>query len=367
MRLLTLLITCLLALSGPDDADILVALGRAEVYAEKASDFYKSMCTYMRGKYDEGETDIGKKDWEETIKPYEKKARMFMEMAQKELQSIIPAEPKTAFWRDVYEVYYQWHVSATHLKDMNFYQDEFLKSLGGYPSFLHMYLAISTGKVINIDKGCDNLDKIRQALATRIRQQLPDHSQWTPHITFEYIPLGANYKDFQKQLKEKGYKPIVQRELYRYGTCKELFLEGNLYGNPAIIHIIASCKTEIVFSVDVYLHGFIDQEEAIEEAEHYMKEERAKYDYTQKTDFDLSKMTQIIDMPDKHNKFMRYVCLPIISVTTGIYETKNSKALDEPVGNITSTVLQNTLNGEYIAKFHYYDKAAVEDAIYEAK
>ena len=59
MRLLTLLITCLLALSGPDDADILVALGRAEVYAEKASDFYKSMCTYMRGKYDKGETDIG--------------------------------------------------------------------------------------------------------------------------------------------------------------------------------------------------------------------------------------------------------------------------------------------------------------------
>lgn len=163
-----------------------------------------------------------------------------MEMAQKELQSIIPAEPKTAFWRDVYEVYYQWHVSATHLKDMNFYQDEFLKSLGGYPSFLHMYLAISTGKVINIDKGCDNLDKIRQALATRIRQQLPDHSQWTPHITFEYIPLGANYKDFQKQLKEKGYKPIVQRELYRYGTCKELFLEGNLYGNPAMIHIVFS-------------------------------------------------------------------------------------------------------------------------------
>ena len=88
MRLLTLLITCLLALSGPDDADILVALGRAEVYAEKASDFYKSMCTYMRGKYDKGETDIGKKDWEETIKPYEKKARMFMKMAQKELQSI---------------------------------------------------------------------------------------------------------------------------------------------------------------------------------------------------------------------------------------------------------------------------------------
>lgn len=368
MKILIISLFLMLSMSNLDDADILAALGRAEVYAEKASDLYKGMYDYLRKEYDASKTDIDKRAWEYDVKPFEKKARMFMGMAREELASIIPEELKSDLWKRIRnEVYAPWDIVANHLKDMDFYQSEYMLHLAGYPSYLYMYLAITSGKIKELDKANQALEDIRQEVARKQRQLLPGTSSENCQVTFEYIPIGSGYHEFLKKLKGKGFKVITQRESDIHGNCTECFLEGEFHGNPAVIQIIASCRTRTVFRVNVRIHGLMDEEEAVEEGEYLTKEELAKYDYSKTMDFSTSGSARFVELPDRQNRSIRYFCLPIVSVATGLYENKTKKVLDEPFGSITSTVYYNTLKQEYIEELRYYDQAVETLARREAE
>ena len=359
MKILTLLLLLMMPLANPDDADILAALGRAEVYAEKASDLYKDMYNYLRKEYDAGKTDIDKRNWEYDVKPFEKKARMLMNIAQEELSSIMPEELKSDIWKRIhYEVYASWEIVVNHLKDLDFYQSEYTMYLACYPSYLYMYLAITSGKIKELDKANQALEDIRQEIARKLKQQLPGTSSEKCQVSFEYIPLGSGYSNFLKKLKAKGFKVITQRETDFHGNCTTCFLEGEFHGNPAVIQLIASCKTKTVFRVYVRVHDLLDKEEAVEESDYLTKEEQAKYDYSKTTDFSITESTWFVELPDRQNKSIKYFCLHIVSITTGLYENKTKKVLDEPFGSITSTVYYNTLKQDYIAELRYYDQAA---------
>lgn len=161
---LVLALTILLPKS--DSATILAAFGRADVYAEKAYGYYCNIHNFLLSEYQSGKTDIEKEDWEEKVIPWAEKVVMNMNQAIAEVESVMPGDIKTEFWKDVYyDVWQSWKLDTEVFRKMDFYQSEYTMKLAGYPNYLHMYLAITDSKFNSILRACGKL----QALAKELR------------------------------------------------------------------------------------------------------------------------------------------------------------------------------------------------------
>lgn len=150
--------------SGPDNADILAAFGRADVYAEKAYVYYCRMHNYLLREYKAGKTDIEKEDWDENVVPWATKAVMNMDQAMAELESVMPDKIKKGFWEDVYyEVWDSWKLDTDAIRKLGFYQSEYTMRISGFPNYLYMYLAVIDGKFKSIEQARNKLQKLAKS------------------------------------------------------------------------------------------------------------------------------------------------------------------------------------------------------------
>ena len=150
---------------SPDTADILAAFGRADVYAEKAYEYYSRMHNYLLREYKAGKTDIEKEDWDEKVVPWAKKAVMNMDQAMAEIESVMPDKIKKGFWEDVYyEVWQRWEWDTDVIRKLDFYQSEYTMKLAGYPNYLYMYLVITDSEFESIEQARGKLHELAKEL-----------------------------------------------------------------------------------------------------------------------------------------------------------------------------------------------------------
>lgn len=172
MTLLVVLseLLCSLMFSGPksDNAAVLAAFGRAEVYVEKSYNYYCRMHNYMYLEYQDGKTDIYREDWDAVVLPLSDKIAMNLDQAMAELESVMPAPNKIKrgdFWSKVYYgVFKNWEFYRDFFREMNFYQSEYLMRVFGYPSYLYMYLALTDNKFENIESSLAELREQAETL-----------------------------------------------------------------------------------------------------------------------------------------------------------------------------------------------------------
>lgn len=165
MTLLVVLseLLCSLMFSGPkaDNAAVLAAFGRAEVYVEKSYNYYCRMHNYMYLEYQDGKTDISREDWDAVVLPLADKIAMNLDQAMAELESVMPAPNKIKrgdFWSTVYYgVFLDWECYKDFFREMDFYQSEYLMRVFGYPSYLYMYLALTDNRFENIESSLAKL------------------------------------------------------------------------------------------------------------------------------------------------------------------------------------------------------------------
>ena len=165
-----ILIACLLVFlmpnSGPSKADIKVALGRAEVYMEEALEFGVELYNIIAREGQKGKTDIDPKTWNEVIVPLGKKCSLRLEEAIKEIDAIRPKNfLRKPFWRRVYnDFYFDIGITADVMKDLSFYQSEYMQRIIGTDSLILMYLSILNGKLKNLEDDIDSIATIRSEM-----------------------------------------------------------------------------------------------------------------------------------------------------------------------------------------------------------
>ena len=164
---LMLTLLCLLALSpAQDNADILAAFGRAEVYVDRAHDHYADLHNFLLLQDKNGASDVSEEDWESTVIPQTNKIAMFMHLAMKEIESVIPQKIKTDFWKQVYyDVYDTWSLNTkVAFEEVDFYRSEYLLEIGMYDNFLEMYRVIFFTKFDQIMVAKNTLVDLREQL-----------------------------------------------------------------------------------------------------------------------------------------------------------------------------------------------------------
>ncbi len=185
-------------------------------------------------------------------------------------------------------------------------------------------------------------------------------------MSFYDIPLGTDYKTFVRQMKAKGFTIHLEREedLPYYGNCKEGFLEGTIDGNPAAVHLSASCKLQKAFQVEAALRDFIDQEEALEEANRLIPALCGKSDYFTAEEY-CPTIGALIEMPGGPKHITRYMCFPVGGIRIFYYASQIKVDLQEPFGCMDVVVYSNSLSDEHIVVLTYHDYASDMEAEYE--
>ena len=328
------------------------ALSRADDQIGQAWTYYVALHDYLMGEYEKGKTDIPRYDWDRKVLPLADKAVVHLDRAIAELDEAMPEKVKTDFWKKVYEIWYYLSLDTKNIRGMDFYQSEYLQRIGGYPSFLHMYLAILDGKFRSIEGSRGDLQEL---LGTRQNR-----------VSFNDIRLGTSYREFVRALKQQGFKMDKERveEQSFYGTCKEGFLLGTVDGNPAVVHVTASCKSLTVFEVEVVLRELIDEDEAIEEANRVMNAEWARYNVPRQEDS--TPVTMFIAL-SKGGRVTEHLCYPKAATLIRLYEYPRQTDPKESFGSISMGIYENSLGHEFLVSLRYYDRAAGDLASKEAK
>lgn len=182
-------------------------------------------------------------------------------------------------------------------------------------------------------------------------------------VEFDGILLGQDYKTFTRQLKARGFTTHLERngeDDFFYGVCKEGFFVGKYDGNAAAVLVRASKKTNTVFSVEVNLREFIDEAEAMEEANRLISDEIARVPVCETESGGMN--ISMIDMPGGKKHVTRYMCYPVGGLRLRFYEGQQQAAAKDSYGNAYFSVCQNSLGHEYIIHIRYYDRAAARIA-----
>lgn len=156
------LLSCALPAGGPSKPDVQAALGRAEVYMEEGYDFGVELFDTIIAIADKGETDVDSETWNEVIVPLGIKCGLRLEEAAREIDSVMPDKyHKKEFWSGVHDCYIGVVRIAGDMKDLSFYQSEYLKILMDADSFIKMYLTIIHVKLKSLKTDIENISKIR--------------------------------------------------------------------------------------------------------------------------------------------------------------------------------------------------------------
>lgn len=185
-------------------------------------------------------------------------------------------------------------------------------------------------------------------------------------VSFNDIRLGTPYKEFVKQLKRQGFKVDKEREEDQlfYGSCKEAFLLGDYDGNPAVVHLTASCKSKTVYEVEVVIREMIDEDEAIEAADRLLDETRARYKHFQ---YEQPSLNNTLVEMSARGRVTKYLCLPKGGVLLRLYQVPGQDDPKESFGTVTISIYENTLGHEHVVVWRFYDRKAGDQASREAE
>lgn len=187
-----------------------------------------------------------------------------------------------------------------------------------------------------------------------------------PSVRYRDIPLGESVKTTTSLLKKQGFKVVKTQnkedDLF-YGTHQEVFLLGEQDGYPMVILLEISSKSQTVFYMHVIFREFIDLDEAIEQADRLVADEKVKapsfkWEMNQRG-------VGLIDMPDRKGRITRYLTYPKVSVIYRFYSSKEQRNSDY-LGCVTHTVWENSLGHEHLISLDYYDHKAARLAQREA-
>lgn len=185
------------------------------------------------------------------------------------------------------------------------------------------------------------------------------------YVFFNDIPLGTPYKEFVKQLKKQGfkmYKERVEVQMF-YGVCKEAFMGGKINGNNAVVHLYASSKSQVVFRIEVVLRDLIDEEEAIDEADRLLADEKARYVAVLPESMPLN--NQLIDLSNR-GKVTRYLCYPRATAFFRLYGSPCPSDTKESFGSIEVGIYENSIPHEHLVYICYFDRVSAKIAEQEA-
>ena len=167
IKLLITLLIGVLPLSGkPSKAQIREAFEFADAKADSSMMCFSIAFQYLSEKQEEGLKDVGEEFWFKNVEPYLVLASEFMGEAVESIDSVLPKtiNRKDEFWSKVYfEVMQDFELTHKHMEDPSLYKSDYLMVLGGYPSYMHMYLLI-------IDKYFESVRKDREQLSELILQ-----------------------------------------------------------------------------------------------------------------------------------------------------------------------------------------------------
>lgn len=185
-------------------------------------------------------------------------------------------------------------------------------------------------------------------------------------VRYRDIPLGENIKTTTATLKKQGFKVVKtqdkEEDLF-YGNHREVFLLGEQDGYPTVIHLEASAKSQTVFRMNVIFREFIDLNEAVEQADRLVADEKVK---APSYSWELNQRgAGLIDMPDKRGRITRYLTYPKVSAIYRFFCSKEQRSEDY-LGCVTLTVWQNSLGHEHLVSLDYYDAKAARIAEKEA-
>ena len=187
-----------------------------------------------------------------------------------------------------------------------------------------------------------------------------------PSVRYRDIPLGESVKTTTSLLKKQGFKVVKTQnkedDLF-YGTHQEVFLLGEQDGYPMVILLEISSKSQTVFYMHVIFREFSDLDEAIEQADRLVADEKVKapsfkWEMNQRG-------VGLIDMPDRKGRITRYLTYPKVSVIYRFYSSKEQRNSDY-LGCVTHTVWENSLGHEHLISLDYYDHKAARLAQREA-
>lgn len=187
-----------------------------------------------------------------------------------------------------------------------------------------------------------------------------------PSVRYRDIPLGESVKTTTSLLKKQGFKVLKTQnkedDLF-YGTHQEVFLLGEQDGYATVIHLEVSSKSQTVFYMHVIFREFIDLDEAIEQADRLVADEKVKApSFKWETN---QRGVGLIDMPDRKGRITRYMTYPKVSVIYRFYSSKEQRNSDY-LGCVTHTVWENSLGHEHLISLDYYDHKAARLAQREA-
>lgn len=185
-------------------------------------------------------------------------------------------------------------------------------------------------------------------------------------VRYRQIPLGEDIKTTTSLLKKQGFKVVktqTKEDDLFYGSHREVFLLGEQDGYPAVVHLEASAKTQTVFRMDVIFREFIDLDEAVEQGDRLVADEKAKNPFYK---LELNQRgAGLIDMPDKRGRITRFLTYPKVSVIYRFFNSKEQRNEDY-LGCVTLTVWENSLGHEHLVSLDYYDDKAASLAEQEA-
>lgn len=187
-------------------------------------------------------------------------------------------------------------------------------------------------------------------------------------VAFEGVPLGIKAPDFINQLKEKGFKLDIKQDTDNdmfYGVCKEYFMSGTIDGNPAVVNIKTSKKTQTVYKVSVVLREFIDAEEAADEADRLLPRILSCYPKTVK-DPNWLRGIHFVRMPSGKKRVTSYLCSALAGMVVRLYNDHEQVDVKNSVGRITMYIYENMTEHKSLLEFSYYSAAACKVAEREA-
>ena len=145
-KLLITLLIGVLPLSGkPSKAQIRDAFELADAKADSSMMCFSIAYQNLFEKQEEGLKDVEKEFWFKNVEPYLVIAADFMGEAVEAIDSVLPKtiNRKDEFWSKAYfDVRQDFELTRKHMEDPSLYKSDYLVVLGGYPSFMSMYLAV---------------------------------------------------------------------------------------------------------------------------------------------------------------------------------------------------------------------------------
>lgn len=289
------------------DYSTLIKTGReAVVVMESVQERLAGVISPFLKMMDDGVKEVSKEYWDKNVTPVLLAADKDLSALPERLEAVIPDninirsnDLKDEPWLSVYDI--AGSIEAVDLKrQTDVFDSEYIMILIGAETYVQMYASLLHTRYGMIERTKSRLQSIidnpagfrRQRIEEKEREErevkekarkaeedkrlhalkksppvpAPELDSYRSPFSWAGVPLGLEYHDCLKRLKDKGLK-LEQEEVddsFFYGFTPIAFLSGTAQGNPVRIRIKASPNSYRIFEMEVTICQIVDEYEAEE-------------------------------------------------------------------------------------------------------